>query len=313
MFCSVIIPTIGRATLSRAVCSVLEQRFDAAAVEVIVVNDSGRPLPPASWQQSEQVRVIHTNRRERSVARNTGAAIAQGTYLCFLDDDDWLLPDALSHVYSLAGRTADAAWLYGGVRVVAEDGACLAELNSGLHGHCLAQVLGGAWMPIQSSFVHNTAFFAVGGFDPDICGTEDEDLCRRIASYGPFANTPQPLACLFRGAGWHTSTNYIRAPDDTRRSRDALLNEPSVFRQAHASATSSYWRGRLFHVYLSAAAFNLRHKRMTAATSRALHSLATLALTPRHLFSAAFWQAARAAHVPGHLHFVIAALEKKAK
>jgi glycosyltransferase involved in cell wall biosynthesis len=85
MFCSTVIPTIGRPTLSRAVCSLLDQAFTADDFEVIVVNDSGRPLPEMDWQHSAQVRVIDTNRRERSVARNTGAAIAGGRYLHFLD------------------------------------------------------------------------------------------------------------------------------------------------------------------------------------------------------------------------------------
>ncbi|MGH2524992.1 MAG: glycosyltransferase family A protein, partial [Anaerolineales bacterium] len=95
MFCSVVIPTIGRATLGRSVQSVLAQDCGAAGFEVIVVNDSGRPLPEAAWQRADGVRLITTNRRERSVARNTGAALAKGDYLCFLDDDDWLLPGAL--------------------------------------------------------------------------------------------------------------------------------------------------------------------------------------------------------------------------
>ena len=76
MFATTIIPTIGRATLSRAVRSVLDQAFDAADFEVIVVNDSGSPLPDAEWRRSERVRVVDTRRRERSVARNTGAAVA---------------------------------------------------------------------------------------------------------------------------------------------------------------------------------------------------------------------------------------------
>ena len=101
MFCSTVIPTIGRSTLSRAVCSVLQQSFTADEFEVIVVNDSGSPLPDADWQHSDHVRVLHTNRRERSVARNTGAAIAEGRYLHFLDDDDWLLPGALKTFWDL--------------------------------------------------------------------------------------------------------------------------------------------------------------------------------------------------------------------
>ena len=74
MFSSTIIPTINRSTLSRAVQSVLDQQFTQDEFEVIVVNDSGNPLPDMPWMHSLRVRVIETNRRERSVARNTGAA-----------------------------------------------------------------------------------------------------------------------------------------------------------------------------------------------------------------------------------------------
>ena len=61
----------------------------------------GQLLPDMDWQHSEQVRVLNTNRRERSVARNTGAAVAKGKYLHFLDDDDILLPGALEAFWSL--------------------------------------------------------------------------------------------------------------------------------------------------------------------------------------------------------------------
>lgn len=55
-----------------------------------MVNDSGRSLPYMDWQNSPHVQIIEANQHERSVARNTGAAIARGIYLHFLDDDDWM-------------------------------------------------------------------------------------------------------------------------------------------------------------------------------------------------------------------------------
>jgi glycosyltransferase involved in cell wall biosynthesis len=76
MFCSIIIPTVGRETAERAIFSVLDQKFPQNEFEVIVVNDSGKALPNADWQQAGCVRVVHTHHNERSVARNTGAAIA---------------------------------------------------------------------------------------------------------------------------------------------------------------------------------------------------------------------------------------------
>src|SRR5688572_16908352 len=153
MFCSVIIPTIGRPTLAQAVNSVLEQDCAAAGFEVIVVNDTGRPLSAGAWRPAEQVRVVTTNRRERSIARNTGAALAKGDYLCFLDDDDWLLPGALQAFRCLAASAPQAGWLYGGLRVVGGEDRVLGEANSGLNGNCLLQLLGGAWAPLQASLI----------------------------------------------------------------------------------------------------------------------------------------------------------------
>jgi glycosyltransferase involved in cell wall biosynthesis len=116
MFCSTIIPIIGRTTLSRAVNSVLIQSFTADDFEIIVVNNSGNPLAKADWQTSEKVCILNTNRHERSTARNTGATVAKGTYLHFLDDD-WLLPGALQSFWELAQRD-NANWLYGCTQLI---------------------------------------------------------------------------------------------------------------------------------------------------------------------------------------------------
>jgi len=311
IFCSVIIPTIGRPSLARAVQSVLEQVFDEAPFEVIVVNDSGAPLPEASWQESERVTILHTNRRERSFARNCGAAVGRGKYFYFLDDDDWLLPGALSTFWQLAREAPAAAWLHGGVRVMGADGRILAECNSGVQGSCLAQIMGGAWAPIQSSIVRAEDFNRVGGYNPFIRGTEDQDLCRRIAVHGALANTPAVVACLFRGDNWRTSTNYGRAAEDTRRSRDQVVEQPGVFKQLLASAQTGYWRGRVVHVYVGLARWRLRRRRPLASASALLHGATAMLFSLPHLFERTFWQAIRDDHVPGSLHHIQAAWERE--
>jgi glycosyltransferase involved in cell wall biosynthesis len=313
MFCSVVIPTIGRETLSRAVHSVLEQTLTADDFEIIVVNDSGQPLAEADWQQSERVRWITTNRRERSVARNAGAAVAKGKYLCFLDDDDWLLPNALEHFRILADQASDAVWLYGGIRVVDETGKCLAEVHSGLKGNCLAQIMGGAWAPIQASLIQTQMFFIVGGYSLSICGTEDLDLCRRIALHGNFANTSATVACLLRGRTWRTSTNYRRAPEDTHHSREEVLGQPGAFKRMLASADYSYWQGRILRIYLSTVLFNWRSRKLFTGVSRAIFGMAGFVFAGRHILSSSFWQAVKAHHAPKTLHFVMQALEQEAK
>lgn len=105
MICSTIIPTIGRETLGRSVQSVLDQQLYPQLHEVIVVNDSGTSLGEPAWAKAPNVRIIATNHCERSAARNVGAAAARGAYLCFVDDDDYLLPGALGALTSTAART----------------------------------------------------------------------------------------------------------------------------------------------------------------------------------------------------------------
>ena len=302
VFLTCVIPTIGRPSLTRAVESVLHAGFSAADVEVVVVNDSGSPLAPARWQQASCVRILNTNRRERCVARNCGAAIATGTYLNFLDDDDWLLTGALDRFWELSTQHPDADWLYGGIQIVDERGACLAEMNSRLDGECFAPIMGGAWAPIQASCIRADAFFRVGGYRTDIIGTEDLDLCRRIAQYGAIASTPQPVAVLYRGADWDTSTNYLRAAEDTKRSRDAILAETDAFARYVRSADSAYWYGRMLRVYLSTVVWNMGQVRHLRAIGRLLYAGAAVLVAGRHVWTRDYWQGVRADHPPGTLH-----------
>jgi len=305
IFCSYVIPTIGRPSLEIAVASILQQEFHQAQFEVIVVNDSGSPLPDADWPASPRVKIINTNKSERSFARNSGASIARGAYIAFLDDDDWILPGALDTLWQLANHYPKAAWLYGGIRIVDERGRVLGEINSQLSGNCSSQIMGGAWAPLQASIIQSRAFFEVGGFNPLICGTEDEDLCRRIALRSDFANTRGVVACLYRGQTWSTSTNYQRAPEDTKYSRDLILAKPNTFQRLRSSVGSSYWSGRLLHVYFSSLIWNLRKKRFFSALSRLLYSSAFLGLSIKYLIYRDYWAGLGADHVPETLHFVM--------
>jgi glycosyltransferase involved in cell wall biosynthesis len=313
LFCSVIIPTIGRDTLPRAVQSVLDQAFDPACFEVIVVNDSGGPLPAAPCLELASVRLLHNNRRERSFARNSGAAAARGTYLYFLDDDDWLLPGALAAFWQLAQEAPEAAWLHGGMQIVDDNGHILAAVHSGVQDHCLAQVMGGAWVPIQSSLVRAREFFAVGGYNLLLSSTEDQDLCRRIAQIGTLAATETAVACLYRGANWQTSTDYDLATHSTRLSRDHVADQTGVFRQMLASAADSYWYGRVVHIYLALALWHIRQRHLFTALSRGLHGLLALLCAGSRLRQSSFWQGLGDDHVPGSLHFIQIAWEQEAQ
>ena len=289
MFCSTIIPTVGRTSLARAVNSILSQSFDKDDFEVVVVNDSGRPLSKHDWQSSAHVQVVDTNRRERSIARNTGAAIAKGRYLNFLDDDDWLFPDALLHFWELS-KNKQAAWLYGSSQLVERDGSELIQLHHGVQGNCFLHVMAGEWIPIQSSLIETKLFHQVGGFSPLISGPEDIDLLRRICLHADIAETPNMIAHIERGDVGST-TDYNRHPDMSRWARDLILDGPGVFTRMKEGAVSEFWLGKLLRIYITSAIWNIRNGRISTACSRLVYSLITIFLCNFRILSKGFWNA----------------------
>ena len=289
MFCSTIIPTVGRQTLARAVYSVLNQVIEGEDFEVIVVNDSGKPLPVENWQSSPRVKIITTNCRERSVARNTGAAIARGKYLHFLDDDDWLFPNTLNHLWELS-RKSEAAWLYGSSQLVERDGTELIQLHHRIMGNCSLQAMAGEWIPLQSSMIDAVIFHQLGGFSPLIIGPEDIDLFRRVCLHDNIAETPNLIASIERG-DMGSTTDYSQHPEMSRRARDRILDDESAFLRMKEGADSPYWLGRLLRIYFTSAIWNLQHGRIFNAGSRLAHGLFVILVSNFRIFTTDFWEA----------------------
>jgi glycosyltransferase involved in cell wall biosynthesis len=290
IFSSTIIPTVGRSSLDRAVQSVLDQSFNASNFEVIVVNDSGKPLPIRTWQLSNRVRIYHTNHRERSVARNTGAAVALGDYLHFLDDDDWILPGALQGFWELSREHPETDWLLGGSRLVDRQGDVLIELHHQLPQLCFIHTIAGEWIPLQASLISRSAFFAIGGFNPLISATEDVDLSRRILLQGALAETDQIIACIGMGTE-ESTTDHVRSSPDSRKAREAILEDPTAYHRMLISANTPYWSGRIVRAYLTSAIWNLRHRMLFTACSRSINSVLGFLRSYTHWIDASFWMA----------------------
>lgn len=84
--------------------SVLGQSLDD--IEVVCIDDgSDDPSPQllSAWAaRDERVHVVTQANAGPGAARNAGLAIASGEYLCFVDNDDILLPGALQELYDRA-------------------------------------------------------------------------------------------------------------------------------------------------------------------------------------------------------------------
>jgi len=101
---SVIIPTANRPHyLPRAVESALAG-MKPGELEVIVVPNG----PDTSWQMSlkpfhnnQAIRIIPGREAHANIARNVGLENARGEFIRFLDDDDYLIPEAAAKQYEL--------------------------------------------------------------------------------------------------------------------------------------------------------------------------------------------------------------------
>ena len=93
---SVIIPAynVDRDLINRCVDSLLEQSFKD--FEIIIVNDGSQEkyfeILMDIQEKSSCIRVINQKNEGVSSARNKGTRYAKGTYICYVDADDMVVP-----------------------------------------------------------------------------------------------------------------------------------------------------------------------------------------------------------------------------
>ena len=109
-FFSVVIPTYNRAGfIATAVQSVIDQTF--RDWELIVVDDASTDDTQDVLRTFRDARIQilrNETNLERSASRNRGIAEARGQYICFLDSDDYYLPNHLSTLRSRIEEMDDA-------------------------------------------------------------------------------------------------------------------------------------------------------------------------------------------------------------
>ncbi len=94
---SIIVPVYNaEKTIDRCISSILNQRY--RDFELILLDDgstdgSGK-ICDAYAEKDRRIRALHKENTGVSDTRNRGIAMADGTYLQFVDSDDWITPDA---------------------------------------------------------------------------------------------------------------------------------------------------------------------------------------------------------------------------
>ena len=115
--------------LADAINSVLSQTF--TDFELILVDDGSTDSSPeicnSYAEKDSRIVVLHKANGGICDARNAGLKIAKGKYVGFMDNDDFLEPDALLDNYALA-QQHDADWVkFGKVEFLLQDNRVLAQ------------------------------------------------------------------------------------------------------------------------------------------------------------------------------------------
>lgn len=242
---SVIIPTFNRSLLLRAaVRSVLAQ--SERDLECIVVDDGG--IEPLDLPDDARVLLVrHEHNKGKPSALNTGLAVARGTIVAFLDDDDIYLEGRLAAV---ARQHEDADIVVCNAQWLGEE---LAARPRELHGDVSDSILDGITPHLDAVSVRREAVLE---FDPRYLASQDVEWWIRMAD-GRSVSTVPNVGCLMRRHSGPRHGNDARARVEFGC---RLLEERAEYFRAHPRAKAFRW----FRIGLHAARAGERNKALGA-------------------------------------------------
>lgn len=230
---TVVIPTMGRPELLRALGSVRAQLYEHTQT-VVVLDDPSRESFVREALDKETL-IVTSGRTGGASARNCGLRAAATEFVAFLDDDDWWEPDKLgTQVRALVqggGVLSFTATYFheerGPVRLLPhrsqqpdETVASYLVGRPGLkHGEGYIQT---------SSILGRTDLLQRTPWDADLLKHQDWDLVVRLVDEGAgFTYTPRPLVhvqqgslgSISKGSNWQASKVWLDRHKDKLSSR----------------------------------------------------------------------------------------------
>lgn len=194
---SVIIPTYNRRSyLKQALDSVLVQT--SPCNEVIIVDDgsvdgTGEFVSAYSSKTPHPLRYFYQDNKGAAAARNLGISVAEGDILCFLDSDDYFLPEkiemqkkVLEEIGALVSFTNEQ-WLRRGIHLNKK------QKHNPSDGYIFPQCLPMCVVGMSTVMVRKELFDKYGLFDESLPCCEDYDLWLRVSSKEEFRLVPKQL------------------------------------------------------------------------------------------------------------------------
>ena len=198
--------------IERALKSVFTQSMPAQ--EVVVVNDGSTAKERTALGELAErypFRIVDKANGGQGSARNAGVAASSAGFISFLDQDDYYLPHHIEDLLSIVPERdprlgfvyADIVWADGDGRTVHSN---MLHLQPGQHpktGHIVHIVGNDLFILPSASLIRREAYEAVGGFDEQFTGYEDDDLFLRMYRAGYtnyFLDRPVTVWCRHAGS-----------------------------------------------------------------------------------------------------------------
>lgn len=205
---SVILPTYDRVNLmTRAIDSVLEQTY--SDFELLVVDDASNDETQQvldSYDDERLTVLTHETNRGCARARQTAIGEASGTYLAFIDSDDYWYPEKLTRQQAQLAET-DAALCYVGKEIVDSRTDEILARRSTVEPptNALGVLLKHDYIGSPTGVViRRDVYESVGGFDTSLPNRQDWELWIRVCRNHPIAAVPEILARRYVGHGQMT-------------------------------------------------------------------------------------------------------------
>lgn len=196
---SAIIPVFNRPVqVKRAIDSVIYQSFKD--LEIVVVDDGSTDETPVVLNSySEKIKLIKSENKGVSAARNTAVHHASGKYIAFLDsDDEWKkdkLQKQLDHLiqYNYKVTQTEEIWIKDGKfknktkkHIKPVDDIFIPSLDI-----CMVSP--------SAVMMEKSLFETYGGFDETLAVCEDYDLWLRMSINEKFGLLEEPLTIKYGG------------------------------------------------------------------------------------------------------------------
>jgi glycosyltransferase involved in cell wall biosynthesis len=199
---SIIMPVFNREkSIQVAIQSVLHQSY--TNFELIIIDDASTDQTVNEIKRYNQpkIRLIQTAVNQGpAAARNSGIAVARGTYISFLDSDDELDPEFLKETaIILSGTPSNIGFMWTGM-IWEENGRKEIRSWKPVHkGSSYLTFLHALHIGTNSGLtVKRTVFDTCGYFNTKLKAAEDTDFFLRITQHVDYVFTEKPLIHIRR-------------------------------------------------------------------------------------------------------------------